>query len=153
MVLKQAFEGRVSLVCVGNELSGDDGLGKALAEMVSGMGDCDFQVLFTATAPENFTDEIIGFKPEKAVLVDAGDFKGRPGETREVDIGRLQGMHVSTHRAPMKMFANRLRQEGIEVRFIAVQVKQTGLGEPISREVMESVGKLADEIYSIREKN
>jgi len=150
MNLSGLFKGRVSVVCVGSELSGDDALGRKLAGLLAGLKDPDLQILYTSTAPENFLDELIMFKPKRVVVVDAGDFGGRPGEIRQLDPADLQSAHISTHRAPMKMFTARLAGENIPTTYIAVQAKQTGLGEPMSAEVREAAVKLACRIREAR---
>ena len=66
------FRGRVTVVCVGNELNGDDAAG-AMASRLIGKPD-GMQVIFAHTAPENFLDEIMEYKPDRVVLVDAADF-------------------------------------------------------------------------------
>ncbi len=142
------FKGRVSIVCVGNELSGDDALGYAVWEGIKDIQGA--QVIFASTFPENFTDEIIDYAPEKVMLVDGADFKGTGGEIRVLDERSIQSVSFSTHRAPLKIFTGRLRQEGIETVLVGVQIEATGLGEPMSASVKKAAEYIVEGITSAR---
>lgn len=131
------------IVCVGNELSGDDAFGYHVYEKIKHM---DVKSIYAYTAPENFLDEIIDSKPERVVLVDAAVFGGRPGELSEISIEDVETSSFSTHRAPLKLFVNRLKDNGIEVRLICVQAVQTGLGQLMSGQVSDAAESLAETI-------
>lgn len=143
------FQGRVSLLCVGNELNGDDALGKCLSSQLR-EADPDLQVIYASTAPENFVGEVIRFKPERVVVVDAGDFGEQPGKIMELPVDSLQDFHFSTHRMPMKHLARRFRQDGIDTAFLAVQAKAMETGQPMSGEVKAACELLAQQIMDAR---
>ncbi len=144
----RVFQGRVSLLCVGNELNGDDAFGRHLADTLEEDG--EMQVLFASTAPENFVGEVIDFKPERVVVVDAGDFGGRPGEIRRLQQDELQSVHVSTHRMPMKVLARQFKEEGVDTAFVAVQARHFTPGEEMSEELEAALDELAGNILSVR---
>ncbi len=142
------FAGRVSLLCVGNELSGDDGLGAAVARGLAGLPGA--QVIYAHTAPENFIDEVIAYRPERVVIVDAADFGGRPGEIRLIDSKAVQAAHFSTHRAPMRLLLGRLEAAGIGVALVGVQAAGMGLGEPMCSEVEYAARAIIGGVKSYR---
>jgi hydrogenase 3 maturation protease len=144
------FTGRVSIVCVGNELNGDDAFGYHLYSRLQDVVDENLQVVYASTVPENFVGEILSFRPGRVVVVDAGDFGGRVGEVRVLDLDSLEGFHVSTHRMPLRLFARWFEREGVGVTFVSVQVAQTGVGESLSPEVADAVERLCGEIVSAR---
>jgi hydrogenase 3 maturation protease len=142
------FRGRVAVVCVGSELSGDDALGLLAYERLKDAP--GMLVLWTHTAPENFLDEILEYAPERVVVVDAADFGGRPGEIRLIPVASIQKVHFSTHRAPMRMFAERLAEASVEVAFVGVQAADTGLGEPVTPEVEAAAEAVASAALDAR---
>lgn len=150
MDLSDLFKGRVSVVCAGNEFNADDRLGLELHGRLSDIKDPDLQVLYTSTAPENFIGEILDFKPERAVVVDAGDFGGRPGEICVLDLAELESSSISTHRMPLRVFAKRLKEEGVDTSFIGIQARDFTTGEPMSEEVEAAAGRLVGIIKETR---
>jgi len=138
--------GKVSVVCVGNELNGDDGFGKRLYDRIEDLGSPRLQVIYASTAPENFIDEILEFSPDLVAVFDAADFGGKPGEVRELSLGDLESTSFSTHRAPMKLFSKFFESKKIPVKFIGVQARETGLGERMSGEVENAVFEVAARI-------
>ena len=126
---------RASIVCVGNELNGDDGFGARLFDKLKNVESPRLQVIYAATAPENFIDVVLEFKPELVVVFDAADFHGTPGEVRQLSLDDIESTSFSTHRSPMKLFSRFFSKRGIPVKFIGVQVRKTGLGEKMTREV------------------
>jgi len=135
-------------LCVGNELSGDDGVGAFVAEGLAGLSGA--QVIYAHTAPENFIDEVREYRPQKAVVIDAADFGGRPGEIRLLEAKALQAAHFSTHRAPMRLLIGALEAAGIGVAVVGVQAAGMGLGEPMCREVEEAAREIIDSVKSVR---
>lgn len=129
-------------------MNGDDAFGYRLSEKLRPLEGDRTQILFTSTVPENFLSEILEFKPDVVVVFDAADYGGGPGEIRRLTVGQLQSMHFSTHRAPVKMFDSYLRDHGLNVVYVGVQVKQTGVGLELSSEVAGAVEKLFSDLRS-----
>ncbi|MFH1403579.1 MAG: hydrogenase maturation protease [Candidatus Altiarchaeota archaeon] len=150
--LEVLFSGRVSVVCVGNELNGDDAFGPQVFRLLQPIDDDEMQLIPASTVPENFIGEIMDFKPARVVVIDAGDFGGSPGELRSFEVGELEAFNVSTHRMPLKLFTRRFTDNGISVHFISVQASRTVVGEPLSHEVGKSAAILSDLIEKTREK-
>ena len=140
----EIFDGRVSIVCIGNELNGDDALGREVSIGLSGLD--GIQVIWAHTAPENFTDEIAGYGPSRVILVDAADFGGHPGEIRLMGADILQQAHVSTHRAPLRLLRGLFLRKGLELYLVGVQAANGGLGQPLSVEVSRAAKRIVDEV-------
>jgi len=140
------FRGRLSIVCIGNELNGDDGAGRLVYVRLKRLRSA--QVIYAHTAPENFLDEIIAFRPHSVVVIDAADYGGTPGEIRLLPVKAVQSAHFSTHRAPLKLFISQLGEHGLTVNIVGIQVMNTCLGEPLSGPVKKSVDNLVKKILS-----
>ena len=100
------------------------------------------QVIYAYTAPENFIDEVAEYNPDRVVVVDAADFGGFPGEIRTLESDSIQSTHFSTHRAPIRLLKKSLNDKGLDVFFVGIQAVSTGLGEPLSSEVENTVNQL-----------
>lgn len=138
------FSGRVSIVCVGNELSGDDALGPMV---YAGIRDTPgIQAIDASTFPEAFVEEILEYHPDGVVLVDAADFGGAAGEIRVIDPSTIESFHFSSHRAPIKLFISSLSEKKIPVTLLCVQAKQTGLGQKMSSKVRCAAEELIKKI-------
>lgn len=83
------------IVCVGNQLRGDDGAGPAIAGKLG--ADMPWRVFDTQTAPESFLMKIAAGKPESVVLIDALDFGAAPGAVDLAPAGNVGGQGPSTH--------------------------------------------------------
>ncbi len=140
--------GRVYVICVGNDLNGDDGAGLIVHEGIEGIP--KMKSVFAYTAPENFTDDIIDYAPERAVLVDAADFGAEHGTVANISLDSIQQSHFSTHRAPFKILADALAKDGIPFSIVGIQVRDTGLGMPMTDKVLKACEGLVKDIKRAR---
>ncbi|MHC4982950.1 MAG: hydrogenase maturation protease, partial [Planctomycetota bacterium] len=67
----------MAIVCVGNEMCGDDAAGVLVARELAGT--VPWAVYDTQTVPESFLMKIVAAKPESVVVIDALDFGGGEG--------------------------------------------------------------------------
>jgi hydrogenase 3 maturation protease len=134
------LDGKISFVCVGNELSGDDGFGPLVYSMIHDL----VHAIDASTFPEAFVSDLVEYKPDRVILLDAADFGGKPGEMKLIDPDSIESFHFSSHRAPLKLFIKSLSERNIPVILLCVQAKQTGLGEEISPEVREKAQEIAE---------
>ncbi len=141
-MLAGLLRGNVVFVGVGNTLKGDDGAGPRIAKKTGGID--------AGTAPENFISKITRSKPETVVIFDALDFGGKPGEATVVDAMKTDGILLSTHAIPLSKFACMLKPA--KVWLVGIQPKSIGFGEDMSKEVLKSAGRIADEIAEWKEK-
>jgi len=131
------------IICIGNDLKGDDAAGPLLYEALRGRIKTP---LFNAAAvPENYIQTVIRRAPRTLILVDAADFNAPPGAVAILDPADLRNSTPSTHVGSPAMFINVIRGRiPVEVLFIGIQPKSTGFAEPPCSEVVAAVGSLAD---------
>ena len=141
---------KVSLLCVGNDLNGDDGVGPFLYNKIQNLANPNLQILDARTVPENFVGPIQEFKPDVVLVIDAADFGGTPGEMRFIPPQQIANFSISTHGMNLGLIEKSLGKEGIEVVFLGIQPKQTEIGEGLSQEVEAAVDKFAEELKKIK---
>ena len=96
------------IVCVGNELRGDDGAGVAVAR---GLADrIPWQVFNALTVPENCLMKIVAAAPDSVLFIDALHFNAAPGTIRLFPSTDLDGPGPSTHGPSPQVFLSALEQ-------------------------------------------
>lgn len=139
---------KVVVLGVGNEVRGDDGLGPAVCKALADINGRDIKIVDGSEVPENVSGVIKEFEPDLLLVIDAADFGGRPGETRRVCGGDIEGMSFSTHSLPINVLTDFLREDlpDLEVVFILVQAADVEFGAPVSAEVKAAAEKIEKEI-------
>lgn len=126
------------VVCIGNDLCGDDGAGPAVARRLAGT--VPWEVLDTQSVPESFLMKIVARKPESVVLVDALDFSAATGAVDLIEADRIGGQGPSTHGpAPLAFLEVLNMMHPCRRAVLGIQPGQTGPGLPISDEVTRGV--------------
>jgi hydrogenase 3 maturation protease len=126
------------LICVGNDMYGDDGAGPAVAKRLSGT--VPWEVFDGGSAPESFLMKIAARRPGLVILVDAVDFCGLCGEVRllEDDLPANQG--PSTHGPAPLAFLEALRAiHPCRTAVLGIQPGRAVLAEPLSPPVERAV--------------
>ena len=133
---------RMAIVCVGNELRGDDGAGPAVAQLL--LGTVPWDVYDTRTAPENFMAKIIRGRPDCIVVVDAMHLGAEPGAFRLMPIEDLTGQGPGTH-GPAPLALMHLLQEQLSCSCVVlgIQPADTRFGAPIGQPVRRTVDLIA----------
>jgi hydrogenase 3 maturation protease len=140
--------GRIMILGVGNPLRGDDGVGPTLIRRLRRR--CKFALLDCGEAPENYTKQILQFGPDTLILVDAADWKGRPGEIRQIGEDEIANANFFTHNLSLRLLLDYLkRQLRTSIIILAVQVKDREYLDPMSPEVKRAIGVLEDLICSL----
>ncbi len=140
--LKNRFQGRVSIVGIGNRLRGDDGVGPEIISRVK--NPLPSLVLFdVGEAPENYLEKILKEKPDTIVLIDAVDFNASPGTIKVMEKGDIRNESFSTHNVSLNLVAKYLEKEtSANVFLLGIQPETTELGREISRPVREGLEKI-----------
>ena len=126
------------VVCVGNELCGDDGAGVAVARALA--GGLPWKILDTQTVPESFLMTIVNAEPESVVLIDALDFGAAPGAVELVESDRLGGQGPSTHGpAPLAFLELLNMMHPCRCAVLGIQPQCTEIGTPISQPIAAAV--------------
>jgi hydrogenase 3 maturation protease len=144
--IKSRLKGKLAIVGIGNIIRGDDGLGPKLIEILKARGVPGASLFDCGTAPENYIFPILSSSCDTVVLVDAADIGKSPGATAVFDLENISRVSFSTHNPSPRLFTDLLKtgREEMNIFVISVQPLSTGIGEPISVEVLSSLDRIAD---------
>lgn len=134
------------LLCVGNELRGDDAFGPLLYQKMKAFESETFLVLDGGEVPEALSGVIKRFAPDMLILADAAAFGGYHGEVRVLSTEEISNASFSTHGLPLSMLIKFLE---VECVFIAAQIKSTTLGAPPSKEILHAVSAAEELVLKI----
>jgi hydrogenase 3 maturation protease len=146
--ISSIFKGmnRVVIVGIGSEFRGDDAAGVLVARnLKKNLKSPNVLIIEAGVAPENFTSEIRKFKPSHIFLVDAADFKAKPGTIRLFkDLSAAIGQSISTHKLSLSMLSDYLRnQTSAEVLLVGIQPVVAEIGGEMCKEVKDAVDEVA----------
>lgn len=134
--LSQLDVPRVAVVGVGQALCGDDGAGPAvIARLISSMSeDENLLLLDCGHAPENCLGQIIGFKPDHVVYVDAVRSGATPGEIRWFELDKAVEIGGSTHTLSLGVLSEFITHEipTCKVSILGIQPQSTNFGDGLS---------------------
>ena len=159
----------MAVVGIGNELNGDDAAGvltvrllrsqienilypKGLAVQAedSPFSTPNWMVVEAGLAPENFTGVLRRFQPDWVLLLDAAQFRGKPGHVAVIDVDEAGGFGASTHLQPLATLVGYLRAElGCELGLLGIQPAHLDFGVPVSEGVEKACAVIAAELASI----
>lgn len=130
----------VVIMCIGNEMRGDDGFGPLIARRLRVVEKLKIvKVLNCGTVPENYTGVIRRLKPSHVVIVDAVDFGGAPGDVIVSFDPKFDEFTVSSHKPSLTMLAKYIKETiGSKVILLGVQPKAIDVGLEMSSEVLTS---------------
>ncbi|MCD6423579.1 MAG: hydrogenase maturation protease [Elusimicrobia bacterium] len=129
------------VVCIGNELKADDGIGPFIAKRAR-----EFSKIFidAGMAPENYFFMLYSIPQKIIIVIDAVDMGLKPGEVQILPLEKLTIQGISTHSLGIKEVFSLLEMNGKEIYFIGIQPKSVELEGKISDEVL----KTAEEILN-----
>lgn len=128
------------LLCVGNNMMGDDGAGPLLAQMCAENPQGNWQVIDGGSAPENDVVAIRELKPLRLLIVDATDMGLNPGDIRVVDPDDIAEMFLmTTHNMPLNYLIDQLKEDIGEVIFLGIQPDIVGFYYPMTPPVKAAV--------------
>ncbi len=152
ILFKRIFTGRVVILCIGNELRGDDGVGPLIASLIK--EGPSMRVINCGDTPENFLKDVIEFEPERVILIDAARFGGKPGEVGIFGRERIGSAGVSTHDAILELVIDRIEGEtGAEVLLVGIEIEKRDIGSGMSQSVRETAERIAKLINQITKEN
>jgi hydrogenase 3 maturation protease len=138
---------RVAVLGIGNELSGDDGVGVRIArDLASRLGPhASCIVLEAGAAPENFTGVVRRFAPDLVLLVDAAHLDAEAGAVYWLDWEQTDGLSSSTHTLPPSVFGRFLVKEfACRLALLVVQPAQLEFDCPLSPKVAEAAARVVE---------
>ena len=128
------------LLCVGNNMMGDDGAGPLLAQMCAENPQGNWQVIDGGSAPEIDVVSIRELKPSRLLIVDATDMGLNPGDIRVVDPDDIAEMFLmTTHNMPLNYLIDQLKEDTGEVIFLGIQPDIVGFYYPMTPPVKAAV--------------
>ncbi|MFW9996229.1 MAG: hydrogenase 3 maturation endopeptidase HyCI [Candidatus Odinarchaeota archaeon] len=160
-----AESSKLAILCVGNDLRGDDSAGilvyEELVKKLSKNESSNYFVLFNGgSLPENYTKPIRESRASHMLLIDAAEFGGKPGDVGLFSPDDITGSSYSTHTLPLSIFLKTLAK-ATETRFsiIGIQPGRTELGEPpddiivttskiVAKELLKAIETIEDQIQS-----
>ena len=142
--LKKRLKGNIVIACIGNELKGDDGAGPAFAKSLQGR--IKASVINCEEIPESYTGKIKKLKPDTIVIVDAVDFKEKPGSAGIIEKEDLnEDKTYSTHNLPVKVLMDYLKTETkADIFLLGIQPGSLKLGANLSESVKKTIEQLAE---------
>jgi hydrogenase 3 maturation protease len=138
---------KLVILGIGNPLKGDDALGLEILRNLRGKVPRSVKMIEGGIVPENFIGKITKLKPSHVLLIDASLFGGKPGEAKMFAIESIPSVTISTHIIPLYMVAGLIKEgTGAKIMLLGIQPKNLNLGDEISREIKESIEKIAKTI-------
>ena len=137
---------QIVILGIGNEFSGDDGLGfRAALKLKRALSNTPrIDVIATGTSPENFTGLLRKLSPSHVVLIDAAELGETAGTIELIEPHRIEKRIPSTHTMPLYMLTEYLEQElGVKVLILGIQPESLSFGTTVSREIGVSIHRLA----------
>jgi len=132
-----------ALVCIGNDLRGDDGAGPTVAERLGGK--VPWRLYDARTAPESFPVKIAVSRPASVVVIDALDFGAPPGTVTVLGADRLAGIGPSTHGPSPLTFLTALKMlHPCPAVLVGIQPGRTDFGLPLSDAVRSAASRIVD---------
>ena len=126
------------IVCVGNELRGDDAAGVEIARRLDGA--VPWIVHQTQTVPENFLMKIVAARPSAVLIVDAMHFNAPPGAVGVFDPSDLVGPGPGTHGPSPVSFLQILEMmHPCRSAILGIQPECVELGADISQAVRRAI--------------
>ena len=136
------------IVCVGNDICGDDGVGPVIARKLDGT--VPWVVFDTQTVPESFLMKIVNRKPESLVLIDALEFSDRAGDIELFESQDITGQGPSTHGPAPLAFLEILRMmHPCRVAVLGIQPKQGKFGSAITEPVMKAARMIVSAFHQL----
>lgn len=132
-----------AIVCIGNEIAGDDGAGVAVARRLAGTVPWD--VFNCQNVPESFLMKIVSRQPASVVVVDALELGARPGAVEVIAADRITGQGPSTHGPAPVVFLEALRRmHPCRQAVVGIQPEQTEFGRPLGEAVAGAVERVVE---------
>ena len=149
-LLAETVSRRMVVLCVGDELRGDDGAGPAVAKAITGL--VPWGVLDAKNAPENFLPLIVERRPDCLLVIDAVHMGEPPGTVRLLETSDLANRGFGTHGPGLDVFFSSLAMvHPCRCAVLGIQPDRTAPGAPISASVQRAVDLVVDVLCRLAE--
>jgi len=142
---------KTAVIGIGNTLMGDDGAGVRVLELLSVPK--GVRIVELATGGMTLLHELEGL--DRAIIADAADFGGKPGEVRVFkpdEVKSIKTVGYSLHDLDILKVLELAKGMGTlpkEVFIVAVQPARLEMGEGLSPEVEGALGEMARAILDL----
>ena len=142
--LKVKLQGKVLILGIGNTLRRDDGFGSILARAIRGK--IKQKVVDVKTVPENYLGLIVKNNPDTILIIDAVDFKEKPGAIRIFSLKDVLTSNLFfTHNLSPHLLINFLNENlKANIIFLGIQPKIVTFGRGLTKELKETKIQLQD---------
>ena len=142
---------RVALVGIGHELRGDDAAGVVMARMLGTQPHSNaLQIIEAGTAPVNCCGQLLRWRPDLIVFLDAADMGEEPGAVRWLYWPEVIAGTGSTHNFSLGVLAEYLTREmGCPVSLLGIQPADTAVGTSLSAPVAIAVQRTVRALLDI----
>jgi hydrogenase 3 maturation protease len=143
---------RIVVCGIGNRLRGDDAVGPMVIDEIGEQFidriNNDIMLVDCGSVPEGFAKNIISFRPDKIVIIDAVEMNRPPGEVADIPIEKIKQQLATTHKMPITLFIDYLQRSlpKSEIEFIGIQKANTMFGAGMSDECKAAIGKTTSKI-------
>ncbi len=126
----------------GNSFRGDDGVGEYIYRNVKGNSEKYF-IVYVGEKWDRIIYLSEKLKPEKIIIIDAANFKDKPGKIKVLPFEKIKSCFLSTHNFPLQVIHDFIKSEiHCKIFFVGIQVEKIEFGEKISDSVLSSAKKI-----------
>ena len=134
---------KISIIGTGRRNCGDDGVAFRATEELKPFADGSTQVFYCSDSPQRYVSKIIGFSPEKIMIITALDMGESSGSVKVFDIENAYRKVTESRDTDFSMFLGYLMKSlECPVFVIAVQPRKKEYGKFISAEGRNAVTKI-----------
>ncbi len=143
--MKNIFQGRVTIVGIGNILRSDDAFGPRLIEKLCNK--IDAVCIDAGSAPENYLGKIAKENPDTVLIVDAVDLGKSPGEYALLTKEDILNSGLTTHNLSPRVFMDFLaKQTKAKIYLLGVQPESLEFSEEMSESLNKTLEKITKSI-------
>ena len=141
--LKSIILEKPLVICIGNELRGDDAAGIIFGQNLQKMGYSD--TLLVYDTPENYMQKILSIPNRSRLWVDIMNWGATPGSFTILNPNEVQHFAISTHNySPVVLLEFLKTYRDIPDYFLGIQPLDITLGNKLSKPVSAIIRRLAD---------
>lgn len=147
---------RILILGVGNRMRGDDAIGCLIADELK-KEENSLSVIDCGTTPENFIDKVCALAPTRIIIVDACDFKAKPGHFRiftETEIEKIDHHLISTHTLPLSLAVALIKKQLVcQIQLLGVQPSNLNFSTDLSPQLKKAKDEIVKYLKDLMKNN
>jgi hydrogenase 3 maturation protease len=148
---------KIIIIGIGNPDRSDDGVGNKVIDLLEEKMPLDqipptkaVWLIDAGTTPEDFSDDIIQYKPNKIIIVDAAQMQTDPGTIKKIPASAIPEASLSTHNLSVRVVAGIWQKiTGAEIEFIGIEPQNLDYTIGLSGEIKRAAEKAAKDIINV----